>query len=301
VSLFFAGDPGGAGASGRPRSMPFHEPPDFVVISKGLERAESAALRQHPNEVRRWDDVEKDHAHPIIYLTAGTHRHSFVPLAGSHWDPTANPPPGSGPGTTVPGEFPGVESLLLWAAAAATVGAALLALGPLAWPLAALFFIVAILLVLLWLISLIWDAVNQASGDPIPDRQDNDEANGGGVQGGASDEPPAGGSSGPDPSSNQPPGTPNAGSPTGRDSVSFDVRLVDLFNHADDRTGFPPEDGCEHPHWWSYTGGWGINVPPATASDWESGTQRMDRHNRSWGYWNALRLVTFLNGGSAGP
>ena len=127
ISLFFAGDPGSIGASGRPRSFVFHEPPEFVVISKGIERAETATLRQHPNEVRRWSDVEVEHAHPVIYVTAGTHRHSFVPLPGTRWDPSANPPPGEAV-LGGPGEFPGVETLLLWAAvagAAATILAAL--------------------------------------------------------------------------------------------------------------------------------------------------------------------------------
>ena len=167
--------------------------------------------------------------------------------------------------------------------------------------LAAMLALLALLFMLAWLISLIWDAVNLASGDPVPSHEANDEANGDGGQAGSIDEPPAGGSSGPDPSASQPPGTPNAGSPTGRDIVSFDVRVVDMLNEADERTSFPSDSFCEHPYWWEYTGSWGINVAPACDNDWESGTRRIDEFKRSWGYWNALRMLTFVNGGSEGP
>lgn len=56
------------------------------------------------------------------------------------------------------------------------------------------------------------------------------------------------------PTRRPPPGTPNAGSPSGRDSVAFDLRVVDLINHADDPTGFSPARACENLAWWRYTG-----------------------------------------------
>ncbi len=297
ITLFFGCEPGEArDAEGRPTRLFFFEPPRFVAISKGIERSLDSPLRQHPNEVRDWAGVERVHAHPIIYVSAGTHRHFFGPGTDVSWNPNTNPPPGSDDLETEGGdEFPGVESLLIWGF---VVWWALSWFGPVGFIIGAILFL---LFFLAWLISLIVDAVNQASGDPVPSWQDNDEASGGGAQAGGGDEPPAGGSTGPDPSANQPTGTPNAGSPTGRDIVSFDVRLVDLLHHAADRTGFPPERPCEHPHWWTYSGNWGVNVRPATDNDWESGTQRVDELHRSWGYWNALRLVTWLNGGSPGP
>jgi hypothetical protein len=166
----------------------------------------------------------------------------------------------------------------------------------------ALIVLIALALLIAWLISLIEDAINQGSGDPLPPTSTNEEAGGGGAQGGTHEEPPAGGSSGPDPTATQPPGTPNAGSPTGRDLVSFDVRVVDMLHHAGDRTAFGSKEQCEHPHWWDYSGSWGINVrAPSLDNDWESGTQRVDELHRSWGYWNALRWATALNGGSTGP
>ena len=101
---------------------------------------------------------------------------------------------------------------------------------------------IALLFLLLWLISFLWDMANQDTGDPVPDWGDSEEGSGDGPQGGDGDEPPAGGSGGPDPTSQDaPPGTTNVGSPTGRDVVSFDVRFVDMLHEADVRTGFPSE------------------------------------------------------------
>jgi hypothetical protein len=298
ISLFFAGDAGPVGEAGRPEQFTYREPPEFVVISKGIERSFDEPLRQHPNEVRRWGNVEREHAHPVIYVTAGTHRNSFFPFPGTRWFPVPTRPDGDDAPAGA-GEFPGVESLLLWSFAAGVAASLLAGIG--AVLLAAWFAALAILLMLCWLISLIWDAINQASGDPIGPSGDIDEANGSGAQAGSTEEPPAGGSSGPNPTANQPPGTPNAGSPTGQDIVSFDVRVVDMLHEAEERTGFPSDSFCEHPHWWPYTGSWGINVPPGVDNDWESGTRRVDEFGRSWGYWHALRMLTFVNGGSAGP
>lgn len=301
ISLLFpctVGD--GRTAEGRPTSLRWVEPPSWVVISKGIERSGETPLRQHPNEVRAWGQVERVHAHPIVYVAAGTHRHFFEPGTVT-FDPNSNPPPGFGATDSEGGgDFPGAEMLLVWCVVAAIVAGALLAAG--LFVLAAILAILAIILFILWLISLIADAVNQASGGPLPPTPTNEEAGGGGAQGGGQDEPPAGGSTGPDATATAPPGTPNAGSPTGRDVVSFDVRVVDLLHHAGDRTGFPSREPCEHPHWWAYSGSWGVNVRrPETPDDWESGTQRVDELHRSWGYWHTLRALTFLNGGSTGP
>jgi hypothetical protein len=181
-----------------------------------------------------------------------------------------------------------------------SLGAIVLGLGPLGPVIGAILMMLALLILLLWIISVIWEAVNQASGDPVPEWTDNDQARGDGAQAGTAEEEPAGGLTGTGPAPTDPPGTPNAGSPSGRNVVSFDVRVVDLMNEADARTGFPSNRPWEHPFWWEYTGSWGVNVTPATDSNWESGTQRVDKDHRSWGYWNALRVATVLAGGSTG-
>jgi hypothetical protein len=309
ISLFFGADVTLDDASGLPATLAFREPAAFVVISKGIEPSlVDQPLRQHPNEVRAWSAVEKVHAHPVIYVTAGTHRHSFDPVPGTRWDPTANPPPGGRviTGTT---QVMGPWMFLVWSVVA-TLAAGAVGLvpvvpvvGPLLVWLFPLLLTLALLLVLAWIILTIWEAIDNKSGDPIPAWQDADEANGAGAQGGSTEEPPAGVASGPatGSTSTTPPGSANAGSPTGRDIVSFDVRLVDLVNHADDRTGFPSPAPCEHPYWWDYTGAWGVNVAHAMDNDWESGARRVDERQRSWSYWNALRLETSLHTGSAGP
>jgi hypothetical protein len=296
ISLFFDATPGPMDM-GRPTKLTFREPARYVVISQGLERSMSdRALAQHPNDVRDWNRVERVHAHPVIYVTAGTHRHRFDPVVGSRWDPSANSSPGGGTVTGVMVEFPGPEMFLVWSAAATAAGGLIAGLGFVDPIVPVLLVTLATLFFLLWIILLIWDVINQASGEPLPTWQDNDEANGAGAQGGATEEPPAGSSAAATPGNPAlPPGTANAGSPTGRDIVSFDVRLIDMLNHDGEYTGFPSPHACEHPFWWDYTGSWGINVTPAMDSDWENGTRRVDQYRRSWGYWNALRLVTHLN------
>jgi hypothetical protein len=299
ISLFFLCRAGSdLNPQGRPRSLTFFEPPRYVVVSRGFERSLGPEPRQqHVSLLRRWDQVERVHAHPILYVSSGTHRHFFEAVPGTRWDP-ASQPPDDGINTPSGFEFPGIEMLLVWSAALAAVAGALLAAGLVV--LAAIVAILALLLFLAWLISLIWEAVNQSSGDPVPEWQDNDEAGGDGAQGGSGEEPPAGGSTGPGPGADLPPGTPNAGSPSGRNTVSFDVRVIDRLADSDERTGFPPERPCERPYWWDYTGSWGANRSPATDNDWESGTQRVDAQQRSWGYWNALRVASFLSGGGEG-
>jgi hypothetical protein len=285
---------------GRPTTLTFFEPPQFVVASRGFDRSLGAAPRQqHVTLLRSWDQLERVHAHPFLYVSSGTHRHFFEPVAGTRWDPTRQPPD-DGINTPSGFEFPGIEMLLVWSAALATLAGAILLTGLGLTVLAAIIAVLAIIVFLLWLISLIWEAINQSSGDPIPEWQDNDQAGGEGGQAGTAEEAPAGGSTGPGPGADQPPGTPNAGSPSGRSTVSFDVRVIDRLADSDERTGFPSQRLCEHPYWWDYTGSWGANRSPASDNDWESGTQRVDLQQRSWGYWNGLRVATFLSGGGEG-
>jgi len=295
ISLFFDAKPGNLGIDGRPTTLVFHEPPPFVVASQGFERS----LGKHANEFRPWDEVEKTHAHPVLYVGGGTHRNFFAPQTGTVWDPD-QPRPGDVGDIAGSDEIPGMEELMGIAIALGTVAFGLL-LGGLVVA-AAVLAAIALFFLLLWLISFLWDMSNQDTGDPVPDWGGSEEGGGDGPQGGDGDEPPAGGSGGPDPTSQDaPPGTTNVGSPTGRDVVSFDVRFVDMLHEADVRTGFPSERPCEHPHWWDFTGSWGIHVPPSVNGGWESGIQRVDGQRRSWGYFHALRVMTVLAGGSRGP
>lgn len=280
---------------GRPRELTFSEPPAVVVASQGFERS----LDRHVTSLRPWNETERDGTQVVLYVASGTHRHFFSPVSGQPWNPGgATPSPGNPYGSDDEGEFPGIEMLLVYAAILA-LAAVLLALGGL-FVLAVIAAVLAIVLLILWLISLIMDAVNSASGDPLPEWQDNDEAAGDGAQAGSA-EPAAGSSSEPAPAggSAPAPGTPNAGSPTGRNTVSFDVRIVDLLHLSGQRTPFPSDRPVEHPHWWDYTGSWGINVAsPNTGGTWESGSVRVDAEGRGWAYWSALKVAEVGNGGN---
>jgi hypothetical protein len=97
-------------------------------------------------------------------------------------------------------------------------------------------------------------------------------------------------------------GRQNSGSPTGRATVSFDVRFVDrlsLHREQHERyTPYPSPAECENPAWWDYSGCWGVRVQHSFSSQWERGSRRVDEFGRSLAYWNALRLSTKLHGGA---
>jgi hypothetical protein len=290
VSLFFACDPGPLGPDGRPTALTFREPPVSVVVSRGLDglTKQDAHLSLH----RTWSTVSRTHAHPVLYVASGTHRHWFAPEAGVTFDPST-----TAPGTTVvtasTSEHPGREIWLVWSVALATAAPLIAAIVPFGPILVLLVTLLALAFLIAWLISLIWEAIDQASGAPIPDAPQVDNAAGDGPGTGGEEEPagPAAGSAaagglGP---AGPVPGAGNSGSSTGRDIVDFDVRVVDLLNHAD-----------EAPAWWWFTGGWGVDIPDDLAGKWDSGPRRVDEQGRSWAYWHALRLLTVMNGGSEG-
>jgi hypothetical protein len=236
--------------------------------------------------------VSRSHAHPVLYVASGTHRHWFAPEPGVTFDPST-----TAPGTTVvtatPSEHPGREVWLIWSAALAVAAPLIFSFGPFGPLIALAVALLALAFLIAWLISLIWEAINQASGSPIPDapQVDNPAGDGPGTGGEEESAGPtpanapqgASGPAGPDP------GAGNTGSPTGRDVVDFDVRVVDMLNGAD-----------HAPAWWQFTGGWGVDIPDDLAGGWDSGTRRLDEQGRSWAYWHALRLLTVMNGGSEG-
>jgi len=118
ISLFFDAKPGSFGIDGRPMTLVFHEPPPFVVASQGFERS----LGKHANEFRPWDEVEKTHAHPVLYVGGGTHRNFFTPQTGTVWDPD-QPRPGDVGDIAGSDEIPGiVEQFRIGAANALAAG-----------------------------------------------------------------------------------------------------------------------------------------------------------------------------------
>lgn len=91
-------------------------------------------------------------------------------------------------------------------------------------------------------------------------------------------------------------GLPNTGSPTGKNTISPDIRIIERImdtNHggaSHEHTEFPSDHVMENPAWWDYNGRWGARVAPSVAGSWESGWHRIDENRRGWSYWASRRL-----------
>jgi hypothetical protein len=328
ISLFFRGRrEGGIDEDGRPRRFLFQEPPRYVAYSQGLAPEQTVI---HRAEVRPWSTIRytmeevgvderpsvfpgvtKIGTHPVAYVGSGTHRNLFAPAPDVPW----NPGDGGSEGINYDpaSEFPGIEMVAAYGLAAAALGPALFAaavglaaaglagLAAILVALAVLLIIAALLLLILWVILFFQELSDQASGDPLPEWQDVDETGDvGSPQAGAGDDPPPAGA-GSESAAGEPgspgaaamaPGVTNTGSPAGFNTVDFDLRVIDMWR-SDRRTDYPAGEPTESPHWWDYTGRWGVRVQPLVGNDWQDGTRRVDRYRRSWGYWNAYWLLDF--------
>jgi hypothetical protein len=285
ISIFFACQ--GAGADGA-----FFEPPVAVVAGQGSDAPGPVPFA---SEARRWDLVAKAAGaptHPVLLASLGTHRFFFAAASGP-WSP------GGPPSTTDDGhydnnsEFPGWESVLIGGLLAAAAAAALWG-GPAGWVVAA---IIAIVALIIWLISLIADLCNDSAENPANPFPTNPEAGGDGPWGGDDSGPPApgpsggsGGASGGGGATDEW-GLPNAGSPSGANAVSFDVRFIDRVGTPGPVTAYPSDRPDENPSWWDFPGRWGVRVAPSMTSSWASGNQRIDEQGRCLGYWHALRFL----------
>lgn len=106
--------------------------------------------------------------------------------------------------------------------------------------------------------------------------------------------PGSGGSPGADDAGGEPSGG-NPGSPTGRNTVPFDLRVIDLINEAGASSRFPPDRLCEHPGWWDHAGRWGVRVAPSSGVQWNHGDRSIDEQGRSLAYWNSARLAAAID------
>jgi hypothetical protein len=275
ITIFLKGDASGQSPDRRPRG--FSGPtPRFVVYSQGLSTSDDI---QPPAECRPWDDpalgwmVMKDGDHPVAFVSAGSHRNLF--LLGQ--------PGGSGGGsariTATNVGPPGVNDPLYNAASGAFgAGALLTALGGIGWPL------MALALILLLLSFLVGDdnpppvPEDAPRDDPVPPGQEKAEVSANG---------PAGLPSG---------GTPGGQPPGATGSVTFALHVVNRFYY--DLTGRYPQPGeaCEHPPWWDYGGRWGVKVVVSDPlqTEWDSGSRRADRRQRSRAFWHAAHLQAFV-------
>ncbi|MGH7821066.1 MAG: hypothetical protein ACREQ9_14980, partial [Candidatus Binatia bacterium] len=287
VSLLFGGKTIGARPDGRPESMEIVEPPQWVVVSQGLVGG------THRVRAATWDEVTKlqipdggtlvDSTSCLLYVGRGTHVFHFGPEDGDDWD---EPPPGSGLDLDL-SEGNGwrwLMALIYLLLLALVILFIIFAAGII---LAIILGLVALVLLILFVLSLF--GLFGSDGTDVKPHPQNEEATGNGPQAGGEQETPAGDPIAP--GATVPPGTPNAGSPTGRDIAAFDVRVVDVFNHPDELTGFPAAEPCEHPTWWAYTGGWGVRVPTRLSSAWTDGMRRVDDQRRSWAYFAAAEVA----------
>ena len=300
--------------------------PSHVVISQGHDRT----LALHRTSLRPFGSCEVLNGHPVIYVALGSHRNHFQPVKGATYDPNDHKAPGDatthdnekGTWTGIDGflaafgAFLGLAVLLivaaaiLWAAGLVIVAIAVLVA-------AALLVLLALVALFLWLASLFGDDdEDDDAGDKVSYGDDPDDATDQGPQsGGDGSESPAGaaagsgGGGGGAPGGSAPAtgtvGLPNTGSPTGKNTISPDIRIIERImdaNHGGasrEHTEFPSDHVMENPAWWDYNGRWGARVAPSVAGSWESGWHRIDENRRGWSYWASQRLDTVLNGGKA--
>lgn len=300
ISIYFRGRPSKSEEPGV-----FFEPPIAVVAGQG---SDAPGPIPFASEARRWADVttaSSASCHPILLASRGTHRFFFAPTSGVPWTPGGPDAPANDNGSyDNNSEFPGWESVLIGGLAVAGLIAAFG--GPVGWVVGA---VIAILVILFWLISLIVDLCNDTAENPANPFPSNPEAGGEGPWAGDDDEPPVPGSGG---GEGEPPagggggggdgwGLPNSGSPTGANTISFDVRFVDRTRSPDGRrvTGYPSAEPCEQPSWWDFPGQWGVRVPSTASGTWASGQRRVDAEGRCRGYWNTLRFLRDIALGGA--
>ena len=296
ATLFF--ETAGADGTERPvtADVTVLEPPVWASVTQGRD-----LQGRYLAETRRWSDTERT-PHPtaveiadrgsavlpldverapstelVLYVGRGSHRFHFERLRDSPW-----PPPGeledidwediSGPG------FPGYDPF----AVAGEIGWALEdEISPddpdtfwedvwsfFASILVGIVILLALLVALLaWPFYALADLFDSTTGDDLP-RGGREEARGDLTEA-------AGESYLPEEDERQ---DGALGSQSGHASAPFALTLVDRLNAPDD-----------HPAWWNYSGRWGIEVSGADGT-WQSGTQRVDRADRSLGYFTAYWL-----------
>ncbi|MDQ1685713.1 MAG: hypothetical protein QOC82_2450 [Frankiaceae bacterium] len=287
VSLFYrvAGNLEDLDGDHRPKRLELRgEPrPEWVVLSLDPENWSCTPLRVSDGLIQIATGANGDEAHAGVWVGAGTHRFfvgqsAEVPTKPQEPWPSLDYEPGSDMEGLAPAVLPGMVGTAI-AGDAGGVVATILAGGPIWWLIA-------------WLINAItelWD--DDESTADIPRSADSTVEPGGQVG-----NPAFGSSAPPDPNQPAPDGwATNDGSPDGWDVAYFDMKV--LCRIAAARQGAPDLDP---PPWWSYTGRWGIKVPPESSS-WTSGTRRVDERGRSWAYWMASQVMTAIVNQTPGP
>lgn len=244
--------------------------PEWVVLSLDPENRSCIVLRVGQDAIQVIGDPATMQANARVWVGAGSHRFfpgqsGEVPTgSGEPW-PNLDYEPGSDMEGIFPAVFPGMMGNAIGEA-----GGVLNTIFSGGW----VWWFIA------WLINLfteLWD--DDASTVDIP--QSGDSPIDPGPQVG---NPNFGPSAPSDPTQPAPDGWPtNEGSVDGWDVAYFDLMVCTPLKAIAE--GAPD---LEPPPWWSYTGRWGIKVPPE--STWVSGTRRTDERGRSWAYWMATSL-----------
>jgi hypothetical protein len=326
ISIFFGGEATGDDLDDPDAPVTFEldgKGPRFVVFSRGLDRK---SPNRHIAEVRPWDakDFERVGDHVVAYVACGTHANRF---SDTSWSSGEESPPGE---LLAAGDW-GLDiwhffqAMLVWAIIVVLASLALAALNPFTLalfvflvPLAVIAVAIIALLVLIALILLvvisaieeIEEATTPNSDYLTPQQQVDHTGDEGDPAAGPAPEgddtvasAPAGGGDGAGGTAAYGPGTTNVGSSAGYNNADIDVRVISML-HRDPaiRTGYPPPGLTENPHWWDYSGAWGVRVDPDFAGDWRDGTRRVDAEGRSWAYHSAVWLVDFFSkDGNPGP
>ncbi len=295
------------------------EEPFAVVASQGQDRSNGV----HFSDIRSYATCEHLGPRPVIYVTRGSHRNLFAPVAGETFDPGAHGPhaPDTSGHSEEPGSWGGVDGYLIIAGLLLALAAILLWLlaSVVGWVaaivVAVIIVILALILFIMWIVSACDEASDEDAGEHVsPGDEPNEAGTTGPQSGGDGSEEPApsgpgsgGGSSGGGGSGGggggPSVGRPNTGSPTGNETTFPDIRIVErVFEDGAVRkhTSFPSDRPMENPTWWDYRGRWGVRVQPAVASgSWESGWQRVDELERDWGYFTGERLLIAIHGGAS--
>ena len=292
-------------------TLQFSEPPSRIVLTRGRDG------ELHVREPLRWAGVAvvpaggdgteaapgANGTQPVVFVGEGTH-HLFIDPSGAHPPAPEVPPLGFtlGGGMDAGSRFWLTIAFLFWALAAlawgiAAIAALLAALAVAAFFAWAFLILVALFLIIAALVALFGGDDPSTNAQPPTQEADPEGPTAGDTSepAGSGAAPGSGGSTDPGADAGGEPSGGNPGSPIGRNTVPFDLRVIDLVNPAGASTPFPPDALCEHPAWWNYAGRWGVRVTPSSAMQWTHGDRRIDEQGRTLAYWNSARLAAAID------
>jgi hypothetical protein len=300
VTIFLKGDPdfGITDPQGRP-DFPFTiryvgKPripelrgltPRFLAYSTGYSFGDdnfnplSATVQPWPDEVTKTSAAIIASSHPMVFVTAGTHRNLYS------IDATVTP------GTSQPNTALNTTGAALMGAAGSAMGicaGVLLATPPPAD--VAGFVICVIVAAVLFLLGLILFILSFLLPDTTPQTETPQSTQPGTDV--ARDDGPAA----------IPPMPGTTVSTNASSVVAPTLRLISEFGFdpTPPITAYPlpsplPSTGAiEMPSWWAFPGRWGVRVTPMASGAWDSGSRRTDPFGRTRAYWNAYQLVQFV-------